>query len=227
LMRILAMDTMRPEEILSSLNDRLCAGNDTSLFVTLFCGFLDVHSGSFVYSNGGHCAPMVCGDRGAALLPVPKGMLVGAASGRRYSSLERNLAVGETLFCYTDGVTEAEAGRRAVPGERCLERLRNGAASPLPRSSIACTKRSSGHCGSRLLADDCTCWPFAAGAAGWQPSGCAASPALPWLQLGSPFRMNALSRQTQTTSIAFGPIGGDAAWRGEDLALQPGRWTYG
>ena len=157
LLRILAMDTMQPEEILETLNDRLCIGNDANLFVTLFCGFLDVQSGSFVYSNGGHCAPMVCARRDAALLPVPKGRLLGAASGRRYASMQRELAVGETLFCYTDGVTEAEnpAGVQ-FSEEHCLDLLRHGAQSELPTLLDSLHAKVLGHTGSTELADDCT-----------------------------------------------------------------------
>ncbi len=157
LLRMLALETTRPESILETLNDRLCIDNDANLFVTLFCGFLDVQSGRLVYSNGGHCAPMVCSDAGAARLPVPKGALIGAASGRRYSSLERILEPGETLLCYTDGVTEAE-DRAGVhfSEEGCLEMLRAGIANPLPGLLDSCYERIVGHCGSRLLADDCT-----------------------------------------------------------------------
>ncbi len=157
LLRMLAMDTMRPEKILETLNDRLCIGNDANLFVTLFCGFLDVQSGRFVYSNGGHCAPMVCNRTGAAMLPLPKGALVGAASGRRYSSMEGILEPGETLLCYTDGVTEAE-DRAGVPfsEQGCLEMLRLGMTSPLPALLDSLYEKIVGHCGSRLLADDCT-----------------------------------------------------------------------
>ena len=157
LLRILAMETMQPETILQTLNDRLCIGNDANLFVTLFCGFLDVESGTFVYSNGGHCAPIVCSGREAAVVPLPKGMLVGAASGRRYSSMQRNLAIGETLFCYTDGVTEAE-GRAGVPlsEEGCLEALRRSAQSPLPDLLDSLHQRLVIHTGSQVLADDCT-----------------------------------------------------------------------
>jgi sigma-B regulation protein RsbU (phosphoserine phosphatase) len=157
LLRILAMDTMQPEKILETLNDRLCIGNDTNLFVTLFCGFLDVQSGRFVYSNGGHCAPMVCAGRDASLLPLPKGMLVGAASGRRYASMEYNLAVGETLFCYSDGVTEAEdqAGVQ-FSEEGCLEWLRCDATGALPDLLDSLYDKVMSHTGSKLLADDCT-----------------------------------------------------------------------
>lgn len=157
LLRVLAMDTMQPEKILETLNDRLCIGNDTNLFVTLFCGFLDVQSGRFVYSNGGHCAPMVCTNRDAALLPLPKGMLAGAASGRHYSSMEYNLAIGETLFCYSDGVTEAENHAGAQFSEEgCLEWLRNGTTGTLPDLLDAMYEKVVSHTGSKLLADDCT-----------------------------------------------------------------------
>lgn len=157
LLRMLAMDTMQPEKLLETLNDRLCIGNDANLFVTLFCGFLDVESGSFVYSNGGHCAPMVCAGREAALLPLPKGALVGAISGRRYGSLQRSLAAGETLFCYTDGVTEAE-NPAGVPfsEEGCLELLRRGAGGELPALLDSLHEKIVGHAGSKVLADDCT-----------------------------------------------------------------------
>jgi len=157
LLRILAMDTMQPEKLLETLNDRLCIGNDANLFVTLFCGYLDVQSGNFVYSNGGHCAPMVCTGRDAALLPLPQGTLVGAMSGRSYGSMRRMLAVGETLFCYTDGVTESEnqAGVQ-FSEEGCLELLRHGAERALPALLDALLEKVVSHTGSKMLADDCT-----------------------------------------------------------------------
>ena len=157
LLRILAMESTQPEKILETLNDRLCIGNDTNLFVTIFCGFLDVQSGRFVYSNGGHCAPMVCTARTAALLPLPKGMLAGAASGRHYSSMVYNLAVGETLLCYSDGVTEAENPAGAQFSEEgCLEWLRRGATSTLPDLLDSLYEKVVSHTGAKLLADDCT-----------------------------------------------------------------------
>lgn len=157
LLRILAMDTTQPEKILETLNDRLCIGNDTNLFVTLFCGFLDVRSGQFVYSNGGHCAPMVCAGRDATLLPLPRGMLAGAASGRHYSSMEYNLKPGETLFCYSDGVTEAENPEGAQFSEEgCLAWLRRSATNALPELLDSLYAKVISHTGSTLLADDCT-----------------------------------------------------------------------
>lgn len=157
LLRMLAMETMRPDKLLETLNDRLCIGNDANLFVTLFCGFLDVESGRLVYSNGGHCAPMVFDGRDAALLPLPRGTLVGAMSGRRYGCMERTFAPGETLFCYTDGVTEAEDPAGAQWSEAgCLDWLRRAAASALPALLDSLHEKIVGHTGSKVLADDCT-----------------------------------------------------------------------
>ena len=156
LLRMLAMDTLQPDKVLETLNDRLCVGNDANLFVTLFCGFLDVPSGDLVYSNGGHCAPMVCGER-AAFLPLPKGALLGASSGRHYASLRYRLAAGETLFCYTDGVTEAEdpAGVQ-FSAARCLELLRGGARRSLPALLDDVHEKVVEHTGTAALTDDCT-----------------------------------------------------------------------
>ena len=71
--------------------------------------------------------------------------------------MERSLAVGETLLCYTDGVTEAEdqAGVQ-FSEEGCLEMLRLDATSPLPTLLDSLYAKVVGHCGSQLLADDCT-----------------------------------------------------------------------
>jgi sigma-B regulation protein RsbU (phosphoserine phosphatase) len=157
LLRMLAVEVTQPDRLLETLNDRLCIGNDANLFVTLFCGFLDVPSGNFVYSNGGHCAPMVCAGRDAEVLALPKGTLLGAIGGRRYSSMQRHLAAGETLFCFTDGVTEAE-NRNGVQfsEKRCLELLRHGAAGALPALLDSVHEKVVNHTGSRALADDCT-----------------------------------------------------------------------
>jgi sigma-B regulation protein RsbU (phosphoserine phosphatase) len=157
LLRALAMETTEPDRLLETLNDRLCIGNDANLFLTAFCGFLDVPSGRFVYANGGHCPPMVGDGRDAGFLPLPRGILIGAASGRRYSSMHHDLAIGETLFCYTDGVTEAE-NRAGVPFSEhgCREALRRGARTPLPDLLESLHGKVVAHTGSRVLADDCT-----------------------------------------------------------------------
>ncbi len=122
LLRVLAMATTEPHKLMRQLNERLCIGNDTNIFVTLLCGVMDVSSGQIRYSNGGHCPPMLVAPGVSRMLPVPKGPLVGAIPGARYSAMELTLQPGETFFCYTDGVTEAQDEKQQEYTEpRCLD----------------------------------------------------------------------------------------------------------
>jgi sigma-B regulation protein RsbU (phosphoserine phosphatase) len=109
LLRIAAMGTRRPEVLLERVNEQLCIGNESNIFVTVFCGFLDVPSGQFVHSNAGHCAPLLIDDGAAAPLAIAKGAFVGIVPGLRYAAIESHLDEGATLVCYTDGITEAES----------------------------------------------------------------------------------------------------------------------
>ena len=157
LLRILAMATLQPEAVLTTLNERLCAGNDANLFITLFCGFLDVQSGELVYSNAGHCPPMLCSGGQVGLLAIPKGSLLGAIPGMNYAAMKRNLAPGDMLFCYTDGVTEAQnAAGEEFSEERCLVILGQGNSSPLSSLLDILRQEVTRFTGSDMLADDCT-----------------------------------------------------------------------
>jgi sigma-B regulation protein RsbU (phosphoserine phosphatase) len=158
LIRILAMNTPHPERLLKKLNDRLCEHNDTFLFVTLFCAFLDLDSGRMVYANGGHCPPLL--DQGGVLreLPLPQGPLVGALASARFLSMTHQLAPGDTLYCYTDGVTEAQTPAGEEFGEaRCLDLL--GALGPgadLQQTLRALRQAVAAFTGSEALEDDFT-----------------------------------------------------------------------
>jgi len=157
LLRVLAMSITAPELLLATLNDRLCAGNDTNLFVTLFCGFLDVDTGVLRYSNGGHCPPLLLAGGKARLLTIPKGVLVGAFPGLKYGAMETVLAPGETLFCYTDGVTEAAnpAGEE-FSEQRCMAMLSQWEQPPLPEALDLLRQAVSAFTGNAVLDDDCT-----------------------------------------------------------------------
>lgn len=157
LIRIAAIATRNPDALLERINDQLCSGNEASIFVTLFCGFLDVESGCFVYANAGHCVPLVAGGGKASWLPTPKGALVGAMPGLRYKAAEIVLEEGVALVCYTDGVTEAEL---ETGGEFSEERLRSlsAANADLPVEALLDALRHglAAAIGATALADDCT-----------------------------------------------------------------------
>ena len=53
-----ACDTL-PDEIVQKVNRKLAENNETCVFVTVFCGILNIASGEVVYTNGGHNPPMI------------------------------------------------------------------------------------------------------------------------------------------------------------------------
>ena len=99
---------LNPAALLSKLNQHLCADNDASLFVTMFCGKLQVTSGEVLYSNGGHNAPYVLRSNGS-LEPLPRvgGPALGLSDAAKYKLGRVTLQPQDALVLYTDGVTEA------------------------------------------------------------------------------------------------------------------------
>jgi sigma-B regulation protein RsbU (phosphoserine phosphatase) len=143
--------------LLRELNERLCIANETNLFLTIFCGFYDVRSGALSYSNGGHCPPLLLSTQGARFLPVPKGPLIGAFEGIVFGHAQTTLQPGELLFCYTDGVTEAQTPLgEEFSEERCFGLLEARGQMPLPEllDSFRADVRSFTE--KSILDDDCT-----------------------------------------------------------------------
>ncbi|NVO04483.1 MAG: SpoIIE family protein phosphatase [Rhodoferax sp.] len=157
LLRLLAIKTSEPQQLLKELNERLCIANETNIFLTIFCGFYDVRNGALSYSNGGHCPPLLLGPQGARFLPVPKGPLIGAFEGIVFGCAQTVLQPGELLFCYTDGVTEAQTPTGEEYSEERATRLleRNGQL-PLPELLDSFRADVQRFTEKSVLDDDCT-----------------------------------------------------------------------
>ena len=132
LLRATARHVQRPEEILSYVNQELARDNPTSMFVTLFVAILDTKTGRLSCASGGHTSPVLV-RRGQApqLLADRPGTVVGIQSNLSFEARELLLAPGDTLFLYTDGVTEAFDPERSCFGEeRLLQALGQAEATP-------------------------------------------------------------------------------------------------
>lgn len=108
LFKVEASKGSNPDEIQHLVNNELCQGNDSSMFVTTFCGILNIHTGEVVYSNGGHNPPYLHRRNGSieAIKDI-KGMALGVMEDFRYGRGKMVLEDGDALVLYTDGVTEA------------------------------------------------------------------------------------------------------------------------
>jgi serine phosphatase RsbU (regulator of sigma subunit) len=97
-----------PGEVLAEANDLLCEGNDAGLFVTVFYGVIDHRAGSLTYANGGHNAPyLMRRDRSVSPLQRTDGVALGVMPGLSYQNRTIALRPDDTVFFYTDGITEA------------------------------------------------------------------------------------------------------------------------
>lgn len=98
-----------PGECLRRANDLLCQTNPMTMFVTVFYGILNVKTGEFRYANGGHNPPQVIRRANGDVyrLPITGGMALGVMEEMDYAEKSVTLTPGDTVFLYTDGVSEA------------------------------------------------------------------------------------------------------------------------
>lgn len=96
------------ETILSRVNKDLSLDNPSMMFVTLFLGILNIHTGELDYCNGGHNPPYILRRNGVIeSLEMTGGMALGIMEDFSFQSKKAHMQEGDTIFLYTDGVTEA------------------------------------------------------------------------------------------------------------------------
>ncbi|MBO4336987.1 MAG: PP2C family protein-serine/threonine phosphatase, partial [Lachnospiraceae bacterium] len=114
-----------PGEVLESVNNQLCEGNDADMFVTAWFGILDVKTGEIDFASAGHEYPAFhrLGE-GFVVEKDKHGPPLATFEGIKMRDNHTQLQKGETLYLYTDGVTEATNGAFELFGEeRMLESL--------------------------------------------------------------------------------------------------------
>ncbi|MBP3875108.1 MAG: SpoIIE family protein phosphatase [Lachnospiraceae bacterium] len=114
-----------PGEILSDVNDRLCEGNEDSMFVTVWLGILTISTGQLVSACAGHEYPVFYrrGD-GFKMEKEAHGLALGAMEGVRFREAHWQMNPGDLLFLYTDGVPEAtDASMTLFGNDRMLQAL--------------------------------------------------------------------------------------------------------
>jgi ABC-type amino acid transport substrate-binding protein len=112
-----------PDQILDAVNKEVCINNDLYMFVTVFCGILNTHTGKVYYTNAGHNPPLIIRPGKAAEFLKGKGFTaLGIDADSTFEKAEMILKTGDTLFIYTDGVTEAFSKNEEVFSEERLKK---------------------------------------------------------------------------------------------------------
>ena len=109
LLRHEAEDGFAPDEILVNVGNELELNNEPCMFFTGICGLLNISSGELSMSNGGHPLPYLRHGSKFEEIKTKNGMIIGAmpVELEQFSITKLKLEKGDTLFFYTDGVTEA------------------------------------------------------------------------------------------------------------------------
>ncbi len=121
LLKASAEPDLDPGAILEKVNVALAEGDNRSMFVTVFMGILNVRTGNVSYANGGHNLPYLLSDKDIDAIPKCSGMALGAWRKATFETASLQLQPEQSLFCFTDGVTEAFNTDDEQYGEQRLE----------------------------------------------------------------------------------------------------------
>jgi len=142
-------DSSRLLSTVASTNDYIARTHGSAnMFATAFVAALEPAGGSLSWVNAGHEAPVVFGTAGIRDRLPPTGPALGMMPDMKFEARESILDPGETLFAFTDGVTEAKDGAgRFYSEERLLALLEEGTTSApalLDRIEAAVSAHASG-----------------------------------------------------------------------------------
>jgi serine phosphatase RsbU (regulator of sigma subunit) len=147
-----------PHEVLSRVNQLLCSENHLCMFATVACLMIEPARGAVEICNAGHNPPLLFNSRSKVReLEAPRGMALGVLDDVSYASCTLSLNPGDSIFLYTDGVTEAANPNQELFTqtrlEACLARL---ADQKLPDLIAAVKEEVADHADIEPQSDDIT-----------------------------------------------------------------------
>ena len=115
-----------PSDAMNKTNKILAADNEKCMFVTVFLAYYDIKTGSIVYANAGHHeAITVDKNKEFTFFGSLNNPILAVYDDTEYSESTYNLAKGETLILYTDGITEAVFNEEPFGEDRLIEFIKN------------------------------------------------------------------------------------------------------
>jgi sigma-B regulation protein RsbU (phosphoserine phosphatase) len=108
--------------MVSRLNKQLYANTSPEKYATFYFALYDEKTQKMTYTNAGHLPPILLRKGVPEFLQVT-GTVVGAFPFSRYEEIEVQLASGDLLVAYTDGIIEPENEYGEMFGEQRLTDL--------------------------------------------------------------------------------------------------------
>ena len=121
-----------PSEILFDVNKQLCENNEAEFFVTVWLAIINLKTGEGIASNAGHEHPALRRAGGNfELVEYKHSPAVAIMDGIKYEEHPFKLSPGDSVFVYTDGVTEATNKDKQLLGlDRMVEALNKSDSNP-------------------------------------------------------------------------------------------------
>src|SRR5947209_5985650 len=158
LMRSRQGASARPADIIARVNRELCQNNGDLMFVTLFFAMLGPESGELEFCNAGHNAPYRLNGQALQVIEGAKGIILGIRPDAVYATGRTSLAPGESIYVFTDGVTEAADQQGELFAEARLEAVLRAAGGCSTAAEIVTSVAEAvrGFVGNALPSDDIT-----------------------------------------------------------------------
>ncbi|SYZ74327.1 putative Serine phosphatase [Candidatus Zixiibacteriota bacterium] len=144
------------------LNNMICQYGqkgqpETLQFVTAIFGQYNCQTGLLRYINGGHPAPIIIRKNNFLFEPGLPDLIVGVVAQYQFTVREIPLQAGDTVFLYSDGVTEAFSPDGTMFGEeKLMEAIKSCNRDELPCLCRALLEKVSMHCQNLPRSDDIT-----------------------------------------------------------------------
>ena len=136
----LAESGLKPDEVFTQTNRKLCENNEAEMFVTAWLGYLDLKTGLVRVANAGHNPPVLIREGKADYVRLKAGLVLAGMEGIRYREQTLQMQKGDILYLYTDGVTEAMNHNAELYGEERLQKILSfGTNYPEPSSDNGLT----------------------------------------------------------------------------------------
>jgi sigma-B regulation protein RsbU (phosphoserine phosphatase) len=139
---------IEPQTLCQKVNHIICGNIAVDRFITFFYAMLDVASRRLRYTNAGHNAPVLVRQDGSYERLESGGLVLGVNPKACYEQGDLDLAAGDRLILFTDGVSEAVNAKGEEYGEQRLLHLliesRRLGARALQESVVDSVKSFSG-----------------------------------------------------------------------------------
>lgn len=145
------------DKAMEKANRELSANNSMKYFVTVWIGVINLRTGDVTYVNAGHNPPFIRKGGKYEMLRSQPDFVFGRKKRMSYNRHHLHLDVGDGIFLYTDGVTEAARTDGDMFKEDRLEKSLSSVADAGPAETIAKVKSDvSDFVGSADQSDDMT-----------------------------------------------------------------------